>query len=116
MNKKPHKPALFYTPRVLSVVLLAILSFFAVEGFQDGVMEPDERSSFVVHLFPVFVLLVITTISWKRARIGGTLFIVGGFFYAFIINEFSASSMAMVATPLILLGVLFHISQYYYEK
>ena len=115
-SMKQHKPLLFYTPRVLSVTLLAILSYFAVQAFRgvdDTVME---SSPFVIYLFPVFILLVVTAISWKRARLRGTLFIIGGFFYGFGVNELSTSSLAMVATPLILLGVLFHISQFYYEK
>lgn len=116
MNQKSHKPILFYTPRILSVTLLIILSFLAIQAF-DGVDDStSEGSPFVIYLFPVFILLVVTAISWKRARLGGTLFIIGGLFYGFGVNELSASSLTMVAAPLILLGVLFHISQFYYEK
>ena len=116
MKKKTHKPFLYYTPRILSVTLLAILSFFAVQAFQGVDSSLEGSSPFAIYLFPVFILLVVTAISWKKARLGGTLFIIGGLFYGFGVNELSTSSLAMVATPLILLGVLFHISQYYYEK
>lgn len=116
MKRWTQKPALFYTPRVLSIILLLILGSLAVQAYQGVETFTTDQAPFVVYILPVFVLLLITIVSWKKARIGGTLFIGGGFFYAFMINEFSASAMAMVATPLILLGVLFHISQYYYEK
>ncbi len=116
MREKSHKSALFYAPRLLSVVLLVILTFFAVDAYQSAESTTFGNSPFAIYLFPVFVLLIITAISWKKARFGGTLFIIGGFFYAFMVDEFSVSSLAMVATPLILLGVLFHVSQYFYEK
>ncbi|OEK01016.1 hypothetical protein BFP97_05600 [Roseivirga sp. 4D4] len=95
------------------MVLLVVLSVFAIEAYQEAATDGISNSPFIVYLFPVFVLLIITAISWRKARIGGTLFIMGGFFYAFFMDEFSASSLAMVATPLILLGVLFHVSQYF---
>lgn len=116
MNRKPYQPVLFYTPRILSVILLIILTIFAIEAFQDAKATAATNSPFAIYLLPVFILLIITAISWKKARIGGTLFIIGGFFYAFLINEFSVAVLAIVAMPLILLGVLFHISQYFYEK
>lgn len=116
MEKKPHKPALFYTPRILSLVLILILGSFAVQAYQEAEAVIKESSPFTIYLLSVFILLLVTGISWKKARIGGTLFIIAGLFYVFQTNELSASSLAMVATPLILLGLLFHISQYYYEK
>ena len=114
MKKKPHKPIFFYTPRLVSVALLTVLSYFSFEAYMDA--PSMTNSPFAVYLFPVFVLLIVTAISWKRARIGGTLFIIGGLFYAFGVNGMSSASLALVAAPLILIGVLFHLSQYFYEK
>jgi len=116
VGNKIHKPALFYTPRILSVILLLTLGFFASEAHQAADLTDSTRSPFAVYLLPVFILLLITTISWKRARFGGTLFIVGGLFYFFGNNQMSATSLILVSAPLILLGILFHISQYFYEK
>ena len=103
-------------PRLLSVGLVVILGGLAIRAFMDEKQVVEDSAPFVIYFLPVFILVFITALSWFKSRIGGTLFIIGGFFYAFMVDEASVSSLAMVATPLILLGVLFHVSQYVYEK
>lgn len=97
MSKILHR-----TPRVLSILLIAFLSLFAMDVFE----EPQWFLALLIHLIPSFLLLAITIIAWKKALLGSILFLLFGV-ALLLFTHFEAW---VIAIPAFIVGLLFLIS------
>lgn len=95
------KKVLFYTPRVLSILIVLFFSMFILEGFDSNF----GWQSGVAHLLLALVVLAITIIAWKLPKIGGGIFIAFGVGLLFV-SRFNPSSLLIAIVPLIT-GILF---------
>lgn len=100
------KKLIYYSPRILAVLLVAFLYLFVLEGFSP---EFDFMDS-LVHFILASIVLVITIIAWKKPIIGGSIFLILGLFYLSlaILSEVWLSSLLIIAIPT-LVGLLFLI-------
>ncbi len=73
--------ALFWTPRVLSIIFLAFLSLFALDVFEGRLGFWQTMQALFMHLIPVFVLLVILILAWRWEWIGAAFYGLAGLFY-----------------------------------
>ena len=71
------KKFLFYLPRILSVLIIALIAPFVLEGFSPGFTWVDS----LMHLLVVLFVLVATIVAWKYPKIGGWIFVVIGLKY-----------------------------------
>ena len=94
----------FCLPRVLAIILIAFLSVFALDAFD----EPNWPLALFMHLIPNFLLLVILAVAWKKAKIGGILFLLAGLFAAGFFHGLTA--FLITAVPAFVIGILFLIS------
>ena len=90
---------------------------FSLDSF--GGNEPLGRKilGFLINSIPVFILIIILAISWKRELIGGVLFILaflaGGIFF----KSFSGNAASLIVIgPFFITGVLFIIHHLFYRK
>ena len=67
-------------PRVLAAIMVVLLYLFVGEVFS----ESFQWSNLLLALIPGSVYLVITKVAWKRARLGGMLFVVLGIGLVFL--------------------------------
>lgn len=73
---------LFWAPRILSMLLIAFLSLFALDVFGDRLGFWQTLMALVMHLMPSFVLIAILLLAWRREWIGAIGFGVLGMFYS----------------------------------
>ncbi len=69
---------------------------------------------FLIHSIPVFFLIIILIISWKREIVGGIFFIFAGLFYiATLVKDgielYQLSWILFISGPAFLIGILFII-------
>ena len=115
MNKL--KPFLYWLPRILCILAIVFISFFALDAFQPELTVWQQIQAFLMHLIPSFILLLFLLIAWKWELIGGVIFVLIGlvlspFVYMHNYNMngsvwMSIGIIAMITFPFILVGILF---------
>jgi hypothetical protein len=86
---------------------------FSLDVFGNGLTFWQTVVAFLMHNIPVFVLIVVLIISWKREIVGGVAFILAGL--AYLALQFSRyhfewymlSWSMIIAGPAFLIGGLF---------
>lgn len=68
---------LYWTPRVLSILFALFVSLFALDVFGMGYGFWGTFLALLIHLVPVFVLLLGLALAWRWEWIGALIF--GGF-------------------------------------
>jgi hypothetical protein len=82
MKKKVGK-FVYWTPRVFSIVFIAFLALFSLDVFGNGYGFWETVLGFFMHNIPVFILITVLVIAWKREIVGGIFFIIAGILYIF---------------------------------
>ena len=116
MKKKINK-FIYWTPRVLSILLALFLVIFSFDVLDEGYGFWVTVLRLLLHNIPSFVLLGITIISWKYEIVGGIAFILAGIAHmAFsIIREtidpwYVALAFSLIIDlPAFFIGILFLI-------
>jgi hypothetical protein len=108
------KRLLFWTPRILCMLFAAFTSMFALDVFGEGYSFWNTILALLMHLVPVFFLILILVLSWRWAWVGGIVFPSLGVLYIVMAwHRFPWSVYAIIAGPLFLLGILFWINWIY---
>ncbi|HET9298851.1 MAG TPA: hypothetical protein VFO11_02830 [Candidatus Polarisedimenticolaceae bacterium] len=87
-----------WAPRWLGIAVCLFLALFAL----DAVGAHD----FAFHIAPMALLLGIVLVSWKQPWLGGAVFTVLAFVYAYAARD-RLDWVLCVSGPLLLVGVLF---------
>lgn len=112
MEKQISK-ALYWAPRILSIIFLGFLALFSLDVFSMNLGFWETAAGLFMHNIPVFILAAILAISWKYEIIGGIAFILAGMAYIALIlskNQFEwymLSWIITIAGPAFLIGILF---------
>ena len=108
---------LYWSPRILGILVAIFVSLFALDVFGEGYNFWETIVALAMHLIPTAVILIILAIAWRWERIGGFLFIVLGVLYIALFWDPSRwPAYLMISGPLFLVGVLFFLSGCYREK
>lgn len=115
------KQLLFWTPRVLGLLLALFVSLFALDVFGQGYGFWGTVAALLIHLIPVYVLLIALAIGWRWEWAGALLFAGFGVWY-FIMSwgPFPLIAILIAAWPLaapaLLVGLFFLIDWLYGPK
>ncbi len=114
MNTDHQKIRLaLWTARILSIAFAVFISIFALDVFSEG---NDFRKTVVglfMHLLPTFIIVLIIIISWHKPFIGGIFYTLLAILYiAFSWGKFDWTAYALIAGPLMVLGILFFFIWY----
>jgi hypothetical protein len=74
----------FWTPRILSIIFIAFLALFSLDVFDMGLSFWEVLVGLLIHNIPVFVLIAVLVIAWKREIVGSVVFILAGLLYIFL--------------------------------
>jgi hypothetical protein len=110
------KKILYWTPRVLGIVLGLFIGIFALDVFGTGQGFWRELGGFIIHLTPTWVILISLTIAWRWERLGGVLFILAGALMWVIFSAPGGIFIAIFAILLALVGVMFLASGWQQAK
>jgi len=98
MSNKQIK-ILFWLPRILAILFIAFVSLFALDVFE----QKQWFLALIMHLIPSYILIIFTIIAWKKEKIGGILFIIGGLAILIFFKSL------VITIPTFVIGVLFLI-------
>ncbi|MDK2936767.1 MAG: hypothetical protein PWP62_1775 [Eubacteriaceae bacterium] len=72
---------LFWTPRILSILLVAFLFMFSFDVYSPGMRVGEVALGFLMHNIPVIILIIIIVFAWKWELIGAIVFSLAGLLY-----------------------------------
>lgn len=108
------KRVLFWAPRVLGILFALFISLFALDVFGVGYGFWETILALLIHLVPVYLILVALAIAWRWERVGSILFVALGFLYIITAwGQFPWSVYLVVAGPAFLIGILFLVDWFY---
>lgn len=113
MHRKT-KQLIFWTPRILCILFALFLSLFALDAFSEENGFWENVLGFLIHLLPVYIVLLFSMIAWKWEWIGALVFIALSLFYGFEVwGKEHWSAIASISGPLMLIGILYGVNWKY---
>ncbi len=109
------KKFLYWTPRILSIVMVCFISIFAFDVFDENNTAWETAVALFIHLLPSIVAVVIIIVAWKKEQIGGWLFMALAVAIMFL-GRFQLVTILVVSLPLALVGAMFLAHYYKYKK
>ena len=73
--------ALYWAPRLLSILYICFLSLFALDVFNEGYGFPKILVALVMHLRLSLVLAAVLAVAWRREWIGAVFYAAAGAWY-----------------------------------
>jgi len=118
MEQKINK-FVYWTPRILSIIFICFLALFSLDVISPELSFWQIVFGLFMHNIPVFILLAILLISWKREIVGGIAFTLAGALYVVMIlmnvlrgsfEWYMVSWILTISGPAFLIGILFIIN------
>lgn len=103
--------ALLWTPRIAGIALALFLSLFAFDAFEEGKSVAQAVPAFAMHLIPSFAVLAAVALSWRFPLAGAVVFTGLALAYAISVH-WRLDWIAVIATPLVIIALLFAASWY----
>jgi hypothetical protein len=105
--------------RTLLILLIVFWALFSITVFQTEKGFWNILVGFLMQNIPVFVMIIILIIAWKREHIGGMLLMLGMLGFTIFLmagsRELMYGTLIMVGIPF-LIGALFVVNHYLLGK
>lgn len=105
LGMKPSK-FIFWSPRILSLALVAFISLFAFDVF-DGPFSWWMILAFFIHLLPSFILLAFVVVAWRCEVVGAVGFLLFALWYCWQAKEMWVWSL-IIAGPSLVIAYLYY--------
>ena len=99
---------LVWLPRILGIGVALFVALFALDAFGDGAV------SIAMHILPSLLILAVVAIGWKHPWVAAAAFIALAVYYAASVRRMDW--ILVVATPLLIVGLLFVVSGMLYKR
>jgi len=103
----------YWTPRILSVIFIIFLALMSLDVFTEGASFWQILVGLFMHNIPVFVLLVVLIVSWKREIVGAVAFILAGLLYIFFVFRNAGNWQMALAWSVQIAGFAFLIGGFF---
>ncbi len=97
---------LYWLARGLGILFPLFVSLFALDVFSEG-LTWQAVGGFLIHLIPVYLLVFVLILAWRREWIGVVMYPLLAFAYWVSMPHFPFSVYVLLTGPLLLLSLLF---------
>lgn len=104
--------ALLWAPRIAGIAMGLFLGLFALDAFEEGKVLYEAIPAFLIHLIPSFGVLAVVALSWRFPLVGAVAFLGLALTYAISVH-WRIDWIAVIATPLVVIALLFVASWHY---
>ncbi len=98
---------LYWSPRVLSIVLVLFLGMFALDVFGESRGFWQTIAAFLIHLIPAMLIAGVLIAAWRWEWIGAALYSVAAVYYAVTVLPGHMDWAATISVPLLAIAALF---------
>jgi len=95
-----------WSPRVLAILYATFLGLFALDAFGSGSVL-EQVVGFLIHLAPVYAVVLALIFAWRWPRLGGVLFVALAVGFVFAFGWRGLGTVVVMAGPPVAAGVLF---------
>jgi len=116
------KDVFFWIPRILCIIAILFVSMFSLDAFSPELPVEQQIGTFLIHLIPSMVLLIMLLVAWKWELAGGLLFMISSliispllFLRNYDMNQSVAKSLVvilLITIPFLVVGILFIVGYY----
>ena len=106
----PSERLLFWSPRILGVLVSGFIGMFALDAFSAGKPVLAAIPDFLRHLIPAFALLAIVIVGFRWPWFGAVGFIGLAIQYAVMWSKGRIDWILAISGPMFVVGVLFLLS------
>ncbi|MBC8479411.1 MAG: hypothetical protein H8D46_03010 [FCB group bacterium] len=105
------KKTLYWSPRILCILLALFLSIFAMDVFDEGYGFWDSMIALMIHLIPVYMVVFVLILAWRWEWIGAVMYLGLAVFYVFLTSGNAHwGAYFSISGSLGLVGILFLIN------
>ncbi|MCL4805613.1 MAG: hypothetical protein KJ046_15025 [Anaerolineae bacterium] len=98
---------LHWAPRVTGVLYAVFISLFALDVWGTGASFWEELAAFLIHLLPVYLILIALFVAWWNSWLGGILFIFLATLFSLLFGWRDPVTLLLLALPPTVTGLLF---------
>ncbi len=115
---KVNRCLLYWLPRILWIVFTLFVSLFALDVFEPGIPFWRALGGFLIHLVPVYLLVIILIAAWRWEWIGAIASLILALLYIFVMSHghLHWSEYVAIVLPLIIMGILFLLNWFFRNK
>lgn len=99
----------YWAPRILSIIFIAFLALFSLDVFGTGLNFWQTIGAFLMHNIPVFILIAVLWIAWKKEIVGAVAFFLAGILYIVLVFRGAQDWRMALAWSVQISGVAFLI-------
>ena len=77
---------LYWTPRIVCILLIAFVSMFALDVFAEGRGFWETLVALFMHLIPSLVMAAALAVAWRYEWFGAGMFTLCGVFFLLIVR------------------------------
>lgn len=101
---------LYWSPRICCIVLVAFMSLFALDVFEEGYSLGEMLLAFLMHMLPMITLAIVLVIAWRWEWVGAAVFGLAGVMISVMTlrNGIQAApTILVIGVPLLMIAILF---------
>jgi lysylphosphatidylglycerol synthetase-like protein (DUF2156 family) len=103
--------ALFWAPRILTILFALFLTVFALDVFTDTKGVLQTLTALVMHLIPALLVVVLLVLAWRWELVGVIAFTALAIAYVWMSwGRFPLLTYVLISGPLLLISALFFLS------
>lgn len=106
---------LFWTPRILTILLAIFVSLFALDVFSEGYGFGETLIALFLHLIPTYVIVIALLVAWRREWVGGVSFLLVAVFFVWASGGRSLGVWLSMVLPSCIIAALFFVGWHYRE-
>ncbi len=108
MRSPAVPPVLYWAPRVLTILLAALFSIFALDVFGMHLGIWGTIVGLFMHLVPTWLVLIILALAWRTEWLGAIAYIgLALWYFVWAWERMHWSAIAIISGSLLLIGLLF---------
>ena len=108
---KTTKQILYWTPRILGILFAAFLTLFSFDVFGGEESFWEQILGFLIHNIPVYLVVIVLVIAWKREWVGGIAFLLLAVLFIVLTRlRMGWESYLGISGPLVIISILFFLN------
>jgi MFS family permease len=100
---------IYLSPRISGIVLIAFMSLFAFDVFEEGTLA-EMLLAFLMHMLPMIALAIVLAFAWRWPWIGAAFFGIAALafsLWAFTAGMQGFGTFLLIGAPLLMIALLF---------
>jgi hypothetical protein len=117
MKKISAMRALYWAPRILSILFAGFISLFALDVFGERYSFWETLLALTMHLVPTALIVIVLILAWRWEWIGALAFLSLGIWYLLMTwGRMHWTAYVFISGPLFLLAILYFLNWLWRSK